>query len=401
MKNLLYIVFIIGFPFTIVAQWVKVNSNTTERLKDIIMVTESIGYCTGGGDIYNFPQGNGVILKTIDGGENWNTVFSQSDLAIHSIGIIENEIYGFAKLNGVDKLVSSNDQGITWEVYEPEYNIISLRTLNNNIYFHDANDNYSLKKMTTSGVTTLAQNIGLFGVNENEIIYINPEFDTIYKSDDGGDTFITLAGYPEDFSSDQSTDAVIKSFGNIIVARYTYPPGTEYSMDNGNNWIHASYDQENGSLNTIYSEIISPSLLLGSYYNQLRIQKNFQPWKNQVVLSDDIRKIYAYDENLCFVIGDNGMIYKTTNFGGLSVKKDTGPNKNIKIYPNPAEEKIILEYDDGLSIQSVQLLDVSGKIIRTYDANFREIDIQNITKGNYLLVIKTKNNKFTEKIVVK
>jgi len=98
MKNLLYVVFIIGFPFTIAAQWVKVNSNTTERLKDIIMITEYIGYCTGGGDIYDYPQGNGVILKTTDGGENWNTVFSQSELAIHSIGIIENEIYGFAKI---------------------------------------------------------------------------------------------------------------------------------------------------------------------------------------------------------------------------------------------------------------------------------------------------------------
>jgi len=399
MKNLLHIILILCLPFILNAQWIKVNSNTTERLKDIIMINENVGYCTGGGDIYNYPEGNGIILKTIDGGENWNIIFSQSDLAIHSIGIIENEIFGFAKLNGSDKLVYSNDQGVNWTVSELEYNVFEVRASNNKIYFQDANDNYSLKKMTASEVTKLAENVGLFGVNKKEIVYINLSLDTIYKSDNDGGDFIALSGLPEWFPLNPS-DVVIKSFEDIIIIRYTYTSGTTYSEDNGINWVNLS-DEDNGSLNTIYSEIISPSLLIGSYIDKLNIQVNFQPWKNQAVLSDEIRKIYAYNENLCFVIGDNGMLYKTTNFGGLSVNKNVESKKKIQIYPNPAKEKVIIEYDESLGIQSVQLLDVSGKIIKTYENNFKEIDIEGITKGNYLLVIKTLNEKFTEKIVVR
>src|SRR5690606_9296189 len=131
------------------------------------------GYSTGGGDIYNYPEGNGVILKTIDGGENWSTIFSQDSLAIYAIGIIDNNLYGFAMLNGADKLVFSDNDGTTWSVSDFNYKPWNVRNINNSIYFQDGNDNFNLKQLSSSGVVDLAQNVSLFGVNENEIVYIN------------------------------------------------------------------------------------------------------------------------------------------------------------------------------------------------------------------------------------
>lgn len=401
MKNLILIYFMLIQVTIANAQWYQVNSNTTERLKDIIMVDENIGYSTGGGDIYNYPEGNGVILKTIDGGENWSTIFSQDSLAIYAIGIIDNNLYGFAMLNGADKLVFSDNDGTTWSVSDFNYKPWNVRNINNSIYFQDGNDNFNLKQLSSSGVVDLAQNVSLFGVNENEIVYINNQYDIIFKSNDNGATFQALASYPTEFGQNQSTDATIKSFGDTIIVHYTYPNATQYSTDIGATWVHTGYDGSNGSAGANYCEIISSSLLMGSFNNSLNSQISFQPWEEEETLSDNIRKIYIYSENLGFVVGDNGMIYKTTNVEGLSTNDVNIEKKKIKIIPNPATDVILIENTGNINIKSLELFDLSGKKIKDFPINTNQLDISSLSNGNYLLRIATPKTTFSEKIIKK
>ncbi|MEG1021533.1 MAG: T9SS type A sorting domain-containing protein [Myroides sp.] len=85
----------------------------------------------------------------------------------------------------------------------------------------------------------------------------------------------------------------------------------------------------------------------------------------------------------------------------LSIEKFV--NDNFKIYPNPATTYISIEQKetDGVTLQSVQILDSSGKWIKSIKDNFNQIDVSNLSKGMYLFVIQTDKGNKTEKVLVK
>src|SRR5690606_26078013 len=146
-----------------------------------------------------------------------------------------NEIIALGGASGANYIFKSIDEGENWTVSDFEYTVLNAQSSNNKIYFVDG---FALREMTSTEVITLAENVAIFGVNNNDIAYINTGFDTIYKSEDSGETFYALEGYPEEFSQNQSTQSVIKPFGDTIVVHYTYPNATQYSTDNGVTWIH-------------------------------------------------------------------------------------------------------------------------------------------------------------------
>lgn len=78
-------------------------------------------------------------------------------------------------------------------------------------------------------------------------------------------------------------------------------------------------------------------------------------------------------------------------------------NENFKIYPNPTTAYVFIEQKttDGVTLQSVQILDSSGKWIKSVKDNFNQIDVSNLSKGMYLFVIQTDKGNKTEKIIVK
>jgi len=85
----------------------------------------------------------------------------------------------------------------------------------------------------------------------------------------------------------------------------------------------------------------------------------------------------------------------------LSVEKFV--NDNFKIYPNPATDYVSIEQKEtnGVTLQSVQILDSSGKWIKSVKDNFSQIDVSTFSKGMYLFVIQTDKGNKTEKILIK
>lgn len=77
-------------------------------------------------------------------------------------------------------------------------------------------------------------------------------------------------------------------------------------------------------------------------------------------------------------------------------------HNNFKIYPNPATHLISVEQKDtkGAILQAVQILDSSGKWIKTINDNFNAIDVSALNKGMYLFVIQTDKGNKTEKIII-
>ena len=70
-------------------------------------------------------------------------------------------------------------------------------------------------------------------------------------------------------------------------------------------------------------------------------------------------------------------------------------NNNIKIYPNPANNKITIDAND---ILDVKLFDVLGKQITATKTN--DVDVSNLNEGVYFIQVQTKQNTTTQKIII-
>jgi hypothetical protein len=74
---------------------------------------------------------------------------------------------------------------------------------------------------------------------------------------------------------------------------------------------------------------------------------------------------------------------------------------NIFIYPNPFNEEIEVSTKDQSMIQSIEIIDMSGKIILTKKANAAsfKINTETISKGFYIAKITTNKGVVKQKLV--
>lgn len=395
MKNLSCILFIFYFTFTSAQQWLPVGVSTNSNFKDIIFINALTGLVVGGGDSYGVPNGtDGVIYKTTDGGNTWSEVFTQAETSLNYIVNTGTEIVVFGNFSGNSYKFTSTDNGLTWQSTQLTYFVWDVKSVNNIIYFKEDYSASTLKKIENNIVTDVANNVGKFGIRDNELIYVDIAFNAIYKSTNYGNTFQLVEGYPTGFSQNQETNAVLRPFDNTLVVHYTYPPTTQYSTDNGDTWTLMNGTSEN------YCEIISENLLMGAFNNSLMIQENFQAWETQATLSDPINKIYIYSASLGFAIGNNGMIYKSTTITGLSTHQPFNKNEEIQILPNPSSD-ILSVKNNNTTITKIELYTTSGEKIKSYPTDIIQIDISNLKNGTYLIKIYTPSKIFSEKIIKK
>ena len=74
-------------------------------------------------------------------------------------------------------------------------------------------------------------------------------------------------------------------------------------------------------------------------------------------------------------------------------------NINIKIYPNPIENRLVIETGDILKYEVV-LSDISGNILYSeFDKN--EIDFSIFSSGNYFLTLIANNKYYNFKLIKK
>jgi hypothetical protein len=89
----------------------------------------------------------------------------------------------------------------------------------------------------------------------------------------------------------------------------------------------------------------------------------------------------------------------------LTALKLTASNK-ISVYPNPSFGKLLLEWKDDYSVQSlkIQLIEISGKVVDERsvqkDNNKVSLDFSDVACGTYLLRIKDKNSLTHTKLII-
>ena len=79
----------------------------------------------------------------------------------------------------------------------------------------------------------------------------------------------------------------------------------------------------------------------------------------------------------------------------LDVEENTQLALDVVVYPNPAQNELNISNTSGISIEKTQIIDISGRIVRTIERNDdvnSVINISNLSTGIYLLRLETENS---------
>jgi hypothetical protein len=124
--------------------------------------------------------------------------------------------------------------------------------------------------------------------------------------------------------------------------------------------------------------------------------------------SDHITSYQFFDKEA--VAGDNYYRLMQVNpqgnneYSPVRIVNFTPKYFNVSFTPNPADDYLQLDIKSPADIKSITLTDASGRIVmdeKNTNKNFKErLDVHKLTAGIYTLVVETKKDRYTEKVVI-
>ncbi len=176
---------------------------------------------------------------------------------------------------------------------------------------------------------------------------------------------------------------------------YSYfPPVNAFQADN---FAHLNY-------NEIITDDQNWTLVEGWFtadeaYNWVAIGNFFDDQNTATAVLNDQNRCSAvyYIENVCVAIDPADCDYLLNN------PKAADLDSYFKVYPNPALDEINVLFEIG-DIEQLTLYDSLGRILSEYGPFYSgsaRIDVSTFQAGLYVLSVKSKNQIFNQKIIIK
>ncbi len=289
--------------------WYPLQSGTENVLKSVFFVNVNTG----------FMSGNGIILKTMNGGTNWlviSNAFSGSSIHFSTITtgyICEGTVF------------KTTDGGISWL----DLNQSALLAVN----FADLNTGFAvgynskIVKTTNAGSNWELQFVSMYGNKFNSVNFRNPitgfiaggkmtepYSGVIYKTINGGNSWYEV--------SPQSADIDFRSihFPNdavgYAVGGYEYgSSGVIYKSTNGGEtWVQQGI--VNKDLNSVHFHDSYTGYTVGEDGIILKTTNGGSIWNSQVSSTEkDLNSVFFLGNNLGYTVGSAGSVQKTLNGG--------------------------------------------------------------------------------------
>lgn len=350
--------------------WTLVNSNTTNDIIDITFYDDSVGF---------FLTNTGKLFHSQDKGINWILVHQDTSLISGQIAVTNDSIFWYASdINGTP--VKSKSSFNFFIFTKDTVDILPIRP----VFWQ--NEIWDVNKVNQLIAPEFVQE---FSVSDNYIWATNES--KIFKSDDLG---ITWQQYH--FFTGLSSGPYQSYYNgtNNMIAITQYPTN-----------IHSTTDEINWNfsapLNGLYFYFVNSNNFL-AYNFSLHTAKIYKTSDGgQSFTSENLVDIptglYSKNNNneSIFIYGKNGMLYKSTNGGGL-MSTEYMEMEKIQIYPNPTSDFITIKTDH--KIDSYTIYDVTGKKIMQTAEN--TIDLRSFTNGIYLLTFEFEGKTQIKKIIL-
>jgi PKD repeat protein len=93
-------------------------------------------------------------------------------------------------------------------------------------------------------------------------------------------------------------------------------------------------------------------------------------------------------------------LVQVVDFTGI---EELGSNTNLSVYPNPSNGMFTVSAKNNTNITNIKVMDILGKVVysQSMKTNNTQVDITNMNKGLYMIILEDDNNKsYSGKIVV-
>jgi photosystem II stability/assembly factor-like uncharacterized protein len=418
--------------------WENLRSSVTfYNLNKIVFANQLSGYIVGKG---------GTILKTIDGGNTWNSQISNLSAEITDIEIPNiNDAYAISG-GSVSKTTNG---GAEWQAVNlsSTYSLNSVKFIDQYTGFITGAYTYGqfgqyhsgrLYKTTNSGITWSAVKNDNFYYFEIDFIDDNIGFltcepasgnSTVYKTTDGGLSWSPInvqgnyvltriyfinntTGFMGGRINDQwATYALIK----------TTNQGTDWTYVN----LDASYDMEvksiffNNPLKGYVTTVSYPDYGRGGDIfetndggnNWTHISSNS---KLPTIQRQGLNSVDFINQNTGFIVGENGLILKTTTGGSVFVSQissETPEHFSLhQNYPNPFNPSTVIRYQLSVAgFTTLKVFDLLGKEVATLvhekqNAGSYAVDFNSteyiLPSGIYFYTLNAGDFKETRKMIL-
>jgi len=411
MKLLLYILFLINTPLTF-SQWVLISPNIPQTdlieytFRDLHFINQDTGFVVG--RTINHPSYSNLIIRTLDGGENWDTTFiyaipnvDYAGATVYTVDFPNNDSIGYVSCS--NEILKTTDYGNTWIGLDPQNQYLQLghwramQFINQDTGYIAFQDGDAEFLRTLDGGDTWNPDLVMTGIRNFN------KYNDVFTGCHGGWAILneqTLtwnsgAIIPAIIGNQYLVQSVFYN-GRIIIIGETWT-GTQYiySDDMGVTWTY-----KNLNFNGLFDiEMVNDSIgyISGAFPGTIKTFDGGETWWFMEI--DNLgTNMYTNFQNFCMVNDSVGYavtmsgIYKTTNGAGtpqnlieelLSV--DENETGSLLAYPSPFTNTLNLSFNH-LSNGKLSIFDINGKLVHSEtisNSNTTTINTLEFTKGAY------------------
>jgi len=373
------------------AQWIPLNSGTSFSLYSIQFINDSVGFVTGNG-----TSSEGIILKTQNQGQSWDTSFFSSTAELGQVFFTDLDT-GYAGFG--NDIIKTVDGGIQWTGLNDTFVNVSkgLFFVNGRTGYYavsgavyktnDGGSSWSMHPAQTSNTD------GIYFFNEDTGIiggWYNP---LLSKTIDGGNNWSVITSQYSIMSLHFPSSNIGYAVGGNIILKTT---------NAGDSWIPQVSGLDSSQwLFSIYCTDTNNCYAVGAQGIILKTIDGGNTWIQQNSgTTQTLNSIYCTLNN-CYAVGGNGVILKTID-GEVGIHKSTIEKKSeIIIAPNPSNA--IFNLETGLfNPGQLYIYNSVGETVfeRTIYLPETKINLSSQPDGIYFLRIKSGDKYFFEKLVI-
>ncbi len=314
----------------------------------------------------------GGLRKSVDGGNNWQDIKPVNYDGGWNTPYEMHPTNQFLIVIGYDEVYRSEDAGISWDSIS--YNVSNGQSLRS-IALAESDENYiyaasytNIKMTKNSGTTWSNIKIGLPNYNITDIAVSRNNADRAWVS----------------FSDYNNTHKIYE----------TNNAGASWTNISGNNLPSLPVNciaHQGGTNDDLYI-----GTDVGVYYKNNNMT-DWIPYNNGLpnVIIKELE--IHYDEGTISAATYGRGLWKSPLNTLSNVNNNNIENINYVIYPNPAEDKVIIHGD--VKNISVSIYNLTGQ--KVINANSKIIDVIDLLKGCYIIEIKNRNTIKREKLIIK
>ncbi len=392
--------------------WYEVSTDVHNKLNTIDFPTTSIGYI-GGNDT--------LLLKTTDGGTNWNavnfngvTVYPGGE-DILDLNFVDENI-GYMSIGPYGGTYKTIDGGLNWSLVNVSLDICYVRA---NYFFEEdrgvvgGSGCFGGERMDVLSMgTTTPSTLNFSGFSPSDIIsqidFLDENYGLasslggrIYRTTDGGATWDTI---PSSMGTSIPITSIKIIDESLAYAGYNADGGgfgLLQSTDNGITW---SQDGESGTFYyPAFYEIIQSNsehiyvAAVPSFIPEGVIFEHNGEFWNYWNVDQPVYAMDTYGDSVVWAVGDSGYVVVNTPPSMLSMQENNLANQ-LHAYPNPFSSTTSFDFSNFYS-PKLSIYDAQGRLLDKRTINTPNQDLSYLESGVYVVVLSEGDHERKTKLI--